>query len=157
MGSDESRFNVSQLWGTKSQDSIHRPQLLKRKESRNRFDTAGTSQALYVIFVTLFVKRCMSWGHELSLPQCRLEVLQSDSFCPLTMLSCNCPTDRETCAMLYQGCREVRECPAWKASELMLRNALLLSSSDGPLHYLPSSWLLLSHLPFFNRINTQGS
>ena len=32
MGSDESHFNV---WGTKSQDRVHKPQLLKRKESRS--------------------------------------------------------------------------------------------------------------------------
>ena len=38
MGSDESRFNVSLLWGTKSQDSVHRPQLSKRKESRSGFE-----------------------------------------------------------------------------------------------------------------------
>ena len=38
MGSDESRFNVSYLWGTKSQDSVHRPQFLKRKESRSGFE-----------------------------------------------------------------------------------------------------------------------
>ena len=37
MGSDERHFNVSYLWGTKSQDSVHRPQLLKRKESQSRF------------------------------------------------------------------------------------------------------------------------
>ena len=35
MGSDESHFNVSLIVGTKSQDSVHRPQLLKRKESRS--------------------------------------------------------------------------------------------------------------------------
>ena len=28
------------LWGTKSQDSVHRPQLLKRKESRSETDQA---------------------------------------------------------------------------------------------------------------------
>ena len=33
MGSDESHFNVLLIVGTKSQDSVHRPQLLKRKES----------------------------------------------------------------------------------------------------------------------------
>ena len=38
MGSDESHFNVSELRRTKSQDSVHRPQLLKRKESRSRFE-----------------------------------------------------------------------------------------------------------------------
>ena len=38
MGSDESHFNVSQLWGTKSQDSVHRPQPFKWKESRSRFE-----------------------------------------------------------------------------------------------------------------------
>ena len=36
MGSDESRFNVSLIVrGTKSQDSVQKPQLLKRKESRS--------------------------------------------------------------------------------------------------------------------------
>ena len=35
MGSDESHFNVSWLWGIKSQVSVHRLQLLKRKESRS--------------------------------------------------------------------------------------------------------------------------
>ena len=38
MGSDESHCNVSSLWGTKSQDSGHRPQLLKRKESWSGFE-----------------------------------------------------------------------------------------------------------------------
>ena len=32
MGSDESHFNVSLIvWGTKSQDSVHRPQLLRER------------------------------------------------------------------------------------------------------------------------------
>ena len=35
VGSDESHFNDS---GTKSQDSVHRPQLLKRKDSRSRLE-----------------------------------------------------------------------------------------------------------------------
>ena len=35
MGSDESHFNVSLYRGTKSQDSVHKPQLLKRRESRS--------------------------------------------------------------------------------------------------------------------------
>ena len=38
MGSDESYFNVSKLWGTKSQDSVHKLQHLKRKESRSGFE-----------------------------------------------------------------------------------------------------------------------
>ena len=38
VGSDESHFDVSWLLGTKSQDSVQRPQLLKRKESRSRFE-----------------------------------------------------------------------------------------------------------------------
>ena len=33
MGSDESHFNVSLTVKDKSQNSVHRPQLLKRKES----------------------------------------------------------------------------------------------------------------------------
>ena len=32
VGSDESHFNVSWLWGTKSQDSVYKPQLLKAKK-----------------------------------------------------------------------------------------------------------------------------
>ena len=35
---DESHFNDSKLRGAMSQDSVHRPQLLKRKESRSRFE-----------------------------------------------------------------------------------------------------------------------
>ena len=35
MGSDESQFNVSLIVRTKSRDSVHRPPLLKRKESRS--------------------------------------------------------------------------------------------------------------------------
>jgi len=38
MGSDESHFNVSLIVREKSQDSVHRPQLLKRKESQNGFE-----------------------------------------------------------------------------------------------------------------------
>ena len=38
MGSDESRFIVSLIVRTKSQDSVHRPQLLKGKESRSGFE-----------------------------------------------------------------------------------------------------------------------
>ena len=38
MGSSESRFNVSLIVRDKSQDSVHRPQLLKRKESRSGFE-----------------------------------------------------------------------------------------------------------------------
>ena len=41
MGSDESHFNVLLIVGTKSQDtldSVHRAQLLKRKESRSGFE-----------------------------------------------------------------------------------------------------------------------
>ena len=33
VGIDESRFNVSLIGGTKSQDRVHKPQLLKRKEA----------------------------------------------------------------------------------------------------------------------------
>ena len=36
MGSDKSHFHV--LWGPKSQDNVHRSQLLKRKENRSRFE-----------------------------------------------------------------------------------------------------------------------
>ena len=35
VGSDERHFNVSQLWETRSEDSVNRPQLLKRTESRS--------------------------------------------------------------------------------------------------------------------------
>ena len=35
MDSDESHFNVSLIVRTKSQDRVHRPQLLKRKEGRS--------------------------------------------------------------------------------------------------------------------------
>ena len=38
MGCDESHFKVSLFWGTKWPDSVHRPQFLKRKESRSRFE-----------------------------------------------------------------------------------------------------------------------
>ena len=39
MGSCESHFNVSLIVkDKKSQDSFHRPQLLKRKESRSEFE-----------------------------------------------------------------------------------------------------------------------
>ena len=38
VGSDESHFNVSVGSDGQSQDSVHRPQLLKRKESRSRFE-----------------------------------------------------------------------------------------------------------------------
>ena len=37
MGSDESHFNVSLIVKEKSQDSVHRPQFLKKKESRSGF------------------------------------------------------------------------------------------------------------------------
>ena len=37
MGSDESHSNVSLIVRDKSQDSVHRQQLLKRKESQSRF------------------------------------------------------------------------------------------------------------------------
>ena len=35
IGSDQSHFNVSLIVKAKSQDRVHRPQLLKRKESRS--------------------------------------------------------------------------------------------------------------------------
>ena len=35
MGSDESHFNVSLIVRDKSQNSVHRPQLSKREESRS--------------------------------------------------------------------------------------------------------------------------
>ena len=35
MGSDANHFNVSLIVRDKSQDSVHRPQLLKRKDSRS--------------------------------------------------------------------------------------------------------------------------
>ena len=35
MGSDESRFNISLIVRDKVTDSVHRPQFLKRKESRS--------------------------------------------------------------------------------------------------------------------------
>ena len=38
MGSDEGHFNVSLIVRDKVTDSVHRPQLLKRKESRSRFE-----------------------------------------------------------------------------------------------------------------------
>ena len=38
MGSDESHFNVSLIVRAKSQDSVHRPQLLNGKESRSGFE-----------------------------------------------------------------------------------------------------------------------
>ena len=34
------------LWGTKSQDSVHRPQLLKRKDSRNGFEPSSSAYLL---------------------------------------------------------------------------------------------------------------
>ena len=44
MGSDESHsFNVSLIVRTKSQDSVHKPQLLKRKESRSGKSTINKS------------------------------------------------------------------------------------------------------------------
>ena len=38
VGNDKSHFNVSLIVKTKTQDSVHRPQLLKRKESRSGFE-----------------------------------------------------------------------------------------------------------------------
>ena len=44
MGSDESHFNVSLIvGGSLKQDSVHRPQLLKRKDSRSGFANRGSS------------------------------------------------------------------------------------------------------------------
>ena len=38
VGSDVSHFNVSLIVRDKVKDSVHRPQLLTRKESRSRFE-----------------------------------------------------------------------------------------------------------------------
>ena len=50
MGSNESHFNVSSLIVkgqlTKSQDIVHKPQLLKRKDSRSGLELTGPSISL---------------------------------------------------------------------------------------------------------------
>jgi len=38
MGSEESHFNVSFIVRDKDKDKVYRPQLLKRKENRNRLE-----------------------------------------------------------------------------------------------------------------------
>ena len=64
MGSDESHFNVSLIVRTKSQDSVHRPQLLKRKESQSGFEPrslrlplvqTGSLNILMLLLCYLFV------------------------------------------------------------------------------------------------------
>ena len=43
MGSDESRFNVSLIVRDKVTDSVHRPQFLKRKESRSGLEPSPSA------------------------------------------------------------------------------------------------------------------